>query len=894
MSDIGNRYWIASSSGNWSNANNWSQTDGGAGGASVPIYYHRVYFNGNGLGDCYIDRDMVDLTGAISSLSVNSGYSGNITLNTDNVSVIGDVDYYGQGTLDLGDATVSIGKRFNCQGNDVVFNTAQVIVGGELNISGITTFDPGLSLVHLLGSGIVSVGNKALSDVKISAKNGYRQFASEATGTGTPVYIGGDLTVYDGGIHMNSRSLTVSGDIVVNPDGYFVHEGISGTTITTNNIYVTGRTGSGRQNFVIDGGVNLAAASEARFDFANVGNVTNDGGSDIIISNFCLTESVNQETYDYNLTIECDSGDYGNFAGALGFASSIGEDYFKNRCCRGCDSSGTPVIIQITIQDMASGDCATCSSYNGTYTLHQVYNFTTSAPGDEQPPLGVGQGTCTWITCFDDPCNPGMKAILGFQLGGKGGLDGSELDALKSQIFLNTNVDTTCCQIVDNIILPEFDSNPCMDDAGWSSAGNSYLWSNPDIGTNTIINSTVTPTNCFLGIVGDFDPFLPFGVTTCDASNSLASIVLASGSWVECPFPACCCGGNNPESSRPPGSGTPDGELDRCWAGWCQCPVYLQFDMQGCRDRSDSLTPGYASLYGDGTACGTFPCEQAVTIPNIGDCAAEAGDWCIAYDCTAEDEEGDGILDDDSHPYGTESIRFNYELCSLDGLLKCDPRDCILSSHEIRSVGDDAFGGIMFRPCGCSECGPCAPEDTTDRIYRCMTGPLQFIFKCNFPKDLEEGATIDPLTPSLYSLYVRVGNCHEASDGYTDDDCDPDGHPSHVNIPNPLPEPEDITAGFDLYYPLSVIQTPPSDDCPNLEYGIELVFHLTDLLCQQCVRPNTGQDTVVAPLRPPQEIYGDICDLIAFPDFDEEISGQTWGCPHYPIITISLVDDCPV
>lgn len=49
MSD---RYWVAAAAGDWDDTANWSETSGGAGGASVPASGDDVYFDANGPGVC--------------------------------------------------------------------------------------------------------------------------------------------------------------------------------------------------------------------------------------------------------------------------------------------------------------------------------------------------------------------------------------------------------------------------------------------------------------------------------------------------------------------------------------------------------------------------------------------------------------------------------------------------------------------------------------------------------------------------------------------------------------------------------------------------------------------------------------------------------------------------
>src|SRR6185436_19684064 len=56
-SDIGFRYWIATSTGNWNDANNWSLSSGGPLTGGVPVATHTVVFDGanSSSGDCIIN-----------------------------------------------------------------------------------------------------------------------------------------------------------------------------------------------------------------------------------------------------------------------------------------------------------------------------------------------------------------------------------------------------------------------------------------------------------------------------------------------------------------------------------------------------------------------------------------------------------------------------------------------------------------------------------------------------------------------------------------------------------------------------------------------------------------------------------------------------------------------
>ncbi|MGE0773309.1 MAG: T9SS type A sorting domain-containing protein [Cyclobacteriaceae bacterium] len=73
---FGQRYWVATTPGNWNNTANWSAASGGAGGASVPGPADLVVFDGAGgaNGNCNLD-----IAPTVNGITVN-GYGGTIDL----------------------------------------------------------------------------------------------------------------------------------------------------------------------------------------------------------------------------------------------------------------------------------------------------------------------------------------------------------------------------------------------------------------------------------------------------------------------------------------------------------------------------------------------------------------------------------------------------------------------------------------------------------------------------------------------------------------------------------------------------------------------------------------------------------------------------------------------
>ncbi|HRJ29850.1 MAG TPA: hypothetical protein PLV21_06285 [Cyclobacteriaceae bacterium] len=70
-----NRFWVASSPGNWNNPANWSTASGGAGGASVPIAGNTAIFNNLGVGTC-----ILDISPNLSAVTINATFTGTIDL----------------------------------------------------------------------------------------------------------------------------------------------------------------------------------------------------------------------------------------------------------------------------------------------------------------------------------------------------------------------------------------------------------------------------------------------------------------------------------------------------------------------------------------------------------------------------------------------------------------------------------------------------------------------------------------------------------------------------------------------------------------------------------------------------------------------------------------------
>jgi hypothetical protein len=181
----GPRYWIATSSGVWSDHNNWSTTSGGVGGASVPCGgINDVYLDANGLGNCIMDMDAVVLSLTVSSTNV-------LDMATHDLDVTGlDLSstctmYGGTGKLTVRDYwTKPVGTTWIRQTVTCVF------IDCDLSLAQTTTFNK----VDIYGDCQLLTGSMFMSGGDFTINVGATMYQVGSIATYTSVYIYGDLT----------------------------------------------------------------------------------------------------------------------------------------------------------------------------------------------------------------------------------------------------------------------------------------------------------------------------------------------------------------------------------------------------------------------------------------------------------------------------------------------------------------------------------------------------------------------------------------------------------------------------------------------------------------------------------------------------------------------------
>jgi len=240
----------------------WSNTSGGATGATAPGAADDVVFDGNGTGDCTLNP----LTGTatrINQLTVQSGYTGTLTQTAQNLSLGGAL------TL-LGGTFVTGGSSFTIATNDSGSYLGDlVLAGGTLSGQGAAIAVRSLAVSGgsaSFGSGAVSLAGPAtLSGGTVTFGSGAATFAAGLTVSGAKVTLGAGTAAVTGTVAVAAGTLDFA-NTAANPDlslsGAFTQ---SGGTVNLNGAQLTVGSGvaPGADAFTMTGGTFNAASSMA-------------------------------------------------------------------------------------------------------------------------------------------------------------------------------------------------------------------------------------------------------------------------------------------------------------------------------------------------------------------------------------------------------------------------------------------------------------------------------------------------------------------------------------------------------------------------------------------------------------------------------------------------------
>src|ERR1700733_15328590 len=152
-----NRYWIDTATANWNSTANWSTSATGLGGSSVPGSGDIANFTSSRVGNCTINAPV-----NISSLVINTGYTGTITQGTNTITISGAASF-AAGSFTGGTGTMTIGGAVSLTGTTFVFPSILDMNGSAWTYAS-GTLDPTTnSSTVVFGDGITITGTETLN-----------------------------------------------------------------------------------------------------------------------------------------------------------------------------------------------------------------------------------------------------------------------------------------------------------------------------------------------------------------------------------------------------------------------------------------------------------------------------------------------------------------------------------------------------------------------------------------------------------------------------------------------------------------------------------------------------------------------------------------------------------
>lgn len=196
--DVGERYWVASSPGNWNDSANWSLASGGTGGAQVPLSTHTVIFDANRSGNVNVNT-----TVTVATLSI-SGYTGIFNTQSYNLTV-SSAFAQTSGTVQLGTSVFTLqgdfirsGGNFSAGTSTLTFTgpQAQILTTGNTGFYHVVINKSGNTLdltdaLDINGNVTLTAGTLDTSSQTITVAGNWTRTSGVFTGTGSTVTFDG-------------------------------------------------------------------------------------------------------------------------------------------------------------------------------------------------------------------------------------------------------------------------------------------------------------------------------------------------------------------------------------------------------------------------------------------------------------------------------------------------------------------------------------------------------------------------------------------------------------------------------------------------------------------------------------------------------------------------------
>ena len=452
---MADRYWVTGGTGNWSSTTNWSLTDGGASGASVPGVADRVLFLNPGSGS---GTAVLDVNASIESF-FNSAWTGTLAFGTNTITLNGNgnifgssstpnvtgtpliiVNYSGTNATSISPGTGitaanSISFRFTAGTYDLTINTGSVRnldftdgtnptgYAGALQDTAITIFgDLKLSTGMTVSSGIRDITFAATSGTKtintagvtidrpltFNGVGGTFQLASALTSGSTRT-----LTLTNGTLDLNGYTLTVglfnssngnTRTLAFGTGNIVLIRLLSGSSFincaTATNLTVTGAGGFVRDQ-VATGTISFGSTSGG--SSANAPNVTVNGGSNNLtitdgswFKNVNFTGSTCTVSGAVNVSGSLTLASGGTYTGVIPTFVATGTVTNSGKTLGSATVSGSGITVTLA-DNMTLGSADTFTLTQGTFDLsNQTLTtglFTTDAANATTLAFGTGNIT---------------------------------------------------------------------------------------------------------------------------------------------------------------------------------------------------------------------------------------------------------------------------------------------------------------------------------------------------------------------------------------------------------------------------------------------------------------------------------------------------------------------
>ena len=216
-------YFVGDVDSDWGDADNWSATSGGAGGAGVPGSGDTAIFDG-------YSPDCNNNTGgniSITKLDVQAGFSNTLDFKGNSFTTSGDCDIAG-GTVDFGQGShnVTVGGDMNISGGTVTMPVS-VPTGGKLTVTGTLDISGGsfdiLTCyfdvdILLVSGGTFTMGSRDCDISSTGAGEGFRQSGGTVTLTSGTLEVNSDFERTAGTLNHNNGKVFMNRVIAADRD----------------------------------------------------------------------------------------------------------------------------------------------------------------------------------------------------------------------------------------------------------------------------------------------------------------------------------------------------------------------------------------------------------------------------------------------------------------------------------------------------------------------------------------------------------------------------------------------------------------------------------------------------------------------------------------------------